>query len=55
MFFSAEANMTKEKLVDKIKELLKTDADLNFLLSLNREELETLVACVRDRVDHLGN
>jgi hypothetical protein len=47
--------MTKEKLVDKIKELLNTDADLNFLLVLKKEELETLVACVRDRIDHLGN
>ena len=54
MFFPAEANMTKEKLVAKIKELLRTDADLNFLLVLKKEELETLVACVRDRVDHLG-
>ena len=46
--------MTKEKLVDKIKELLKTDSNLVFLLDLKKEELETLVACVRDRVDHLG-
>ncbi|MFC1869128.1 DUF3944 domain-containing protein [Thermodesulfobacteriota bacterium] len=42
--------MTKEKLVDKIKELLKADADLNFLLKLKKEELETLVACIRDRL-----
>ena len=46
--------MTKEKLADKIKELLKTDSNLTFLLDLKKEELETLVACVRDRVDHLG-
>ncbi len=43
--------MTKEKLVEKIKELLKTDGDLNFLLILKNEELERLVACIRDRVD----
>ena len=43
--------MTKEKLVEKIKELLKTDGDLNFLLILKKEELERLVACIRDRVD----
>ena len=43
--------MTKEKLVDKIEELLKTDIDLNFLLELKKEELERLVACIRDRVD----
>ena len=43
--------MTKEKLVDKIEDLLKTDIDLNFLLELKKEELERLVACIRDRVD----
>lgn len=42
--------MTKEQLVEKIKELLKTDADLNFLLGLKKEDLETLTACIRDRV-----
>lgn len=46
--------MTKEKLVAKIKELLKTDIDLHFLLTLKKEEIETLVACIRDRVNHLG-
>jgi hypothetical protein len=46
--------MTKEKLVEKIKELLKTDIDLNFLLILDEEELERLVACIRDRVDQVG-
>jgi len=46
--------MTKEKLVAKIMELLKTDNDLNFLLTLKKEEIETLVACIRDRVNHLG-
>ena len=46
--------MNREKLVEKIKELLKTDYDLNFLLGLKKEELETLIACIRDRVDNLG-
>jgi hypothetical protein len=43
--------MPKEKLVEKIKDLLKTDIDLNFLLILEEKELERLVACIRDRVD----
>ena len=43
--------MTKEKLVDKIRNLLETDIALNFLLDLKKEELENLVACIRDRVD----
>ena len=43
--------MTERKLVEKIRQLLKTDIDLNFLLILEEEELERLVACIRDRVD----
>ena len=43
--------MRKEKLVEKIRELLKTDADLNFLLIVKKEELDRVVACSRDRVD----
>ncbi len=46
--------MTKDKLVEKIKELLKTDNDLDFLLELKKEELERLVACIRDRVGEGG-
>jgi len=45
--------MTREKLVEKIRELLKTDNDLDFLLELKKEELERLVACIRDRVDRI--
>ena len=45
--------MTKEKLVEKIKELLKTDIDLHFLFILKKEELERLAACIRDRVDRI--
>ncbi len=52
-FETMGAPMTKDKLVDKIKELLKTDADLDFLLELKKEELERLVACIRDRVDRI--
>jgi len=46
--------MTKEELAEKIKELLKTDNDLDFLLGLKKEEIERLVACIRDRVDKVG-
>ena len=45
--------MTKDKLVEKSKELLKADIDLNFLLILKEEELKRLVACIRDRVDRI--
>jgi hypothetical protein len=46
--------MTREKLVEKIKELLKTDNDLNFLLVWKKGDLEKLLACIRDRVDKVG-
>jgi hypothetical protein len=46
--------MTNEELLKKVKELLKTDADLGFLLPLNKKDLERLVACIRARVDQVG-
>jgi hypothetical protein len=46
--------MTKEELIKKIGEILKTGVDLNFLAILKVEELETLIACIRDRVDQVG-
>ena len=46
--------MAKEKLVEKVKGLLKTDGDLDFLSELKKEKLERLVACIRDRVDQVG-
>jgi hypothetical protein len=46
--------MTKEKLIEIIGTLLKTDADLRFLLQLNEKDLEKLVACIRQRIDQIG-
>jgi len=46
--------MTKEDLVDKIKELLRTDIDLSFLFELKKKDIETLVASIRGRVDQVG-
>jgi hypothetical protein len=46
--------MTKEELVQKIQTLLNTDYDLNFLLELQKKEIETLIACIRDRVEQVG-
>ena len=39
--------MTKEKLIETIQRLLGTDQELNFLLHLKKQELETLLACIR--------
>ena len=46
--------MTNEELIKKVKELLNTDADLDFLLVLKKKDLEKLVACIRGRVDQVG-
>ena len=43
--------MTKDKLIEIIQGILETDVDLGFLLQLKERELETLVACIRERVD----
>lgn len=45
--------MTKEQIVEKIKGILRTDLDLDFLLELKKKELETLISCIRDRVDYM--
>ena len=38
----------------KMSELLETDADLNFLLSLKPEAIERRVTRVKTRVDQIG-
>jgi hypothetical protein len=43
--------MTKEKLIEIMQGILGTDVDLSFLLQLKERELETLIACIRERVD----
>ena len=48
------ADVTNEKLVEIIKGLLAADSDLDFLLRLEKAELETLVACIRDKVGFNG-
>ena len=47
-------DITEEKLVQIVAELLKTDIDLSFLRELKRGDLENLVASIRDRTDQLG-
>jgi hypothetical protein len=52
-FLVEELSVTKEELVDKIRDLLKTDFDLSFFLKLEREEIETLVASIRASTDNV--
>ncbi len=46
--------MTKEKLIGIMQGILGTEVDLSFLLQLKKSELETLVACIRARIDQSG-
>ncbi len=47
-----EQSVSKEKLIEILQSVLQTDIDLSFLTALKKPEIETLVACVRNRVDH---
>jgi len=47
----AEVTLTKDRLIEIIGGLMRTDADLSFLLKLEEAELETLVASIRERID----
>lgn len=47
--------MTKEKLIEILKGILNTDVDLGFLEQLKVNEIEKLVACIRERIDSAGN
>jgi hypothetical protein len=43
--------MTKEDLVDLLKKILNTDANLDFLPDLKPRELETLTARISHRIE----
>ena len=43
--------MEKGVLIQLVRRILKSDTDLNFLLKLEARELETLVACIRVRLE----
>ena len=45
--------MPKRKLIEIIKELLKTDLEMLFLHQLSEDELKDLADSIRDRIDEL--
>jgi len=47
--------MTKEEMIIVLQRVLKTDADLEFLMKLDTNELEILIASIRDRVESRSN
>lgn len=44
--------MGKEELIKTIQRILATDVDLDFLLQLEENDLEILVACIREGIDN---
>jgi len=44
--------MTKSELLAIIYKILDTNDNLDFLLALNSENLKTLIACIRERIEH---
>lgn len=45
---------SKEKLIEILKKVLKTDQDLSFLSTLSQEDLKILVGCIREKVEHFS-
>ena len=46
------SNLTKAKLLEKLLKLLQTDRDLNFLLSLEKKDLTTLLIALGERIEN---
>ena len=44
-------SISKEALIKILNGLLKTETNLDFLLEIKKEDLERLVAVVRDRLE----
>jgi len=47
------SNLTKPELLEIILRLLQTDRDLNFLLSLDDNDLTTLLIALRERIENI--
>jgi hypothetical protein len=47
----ANENISKEKLLEIVRKLLRSDLDLTFLMKLEQREMEQLVAAIRERID----
>jgi hypothetical protein len=43
--------LAKDDLAAIIRKLLRTEAYLDFLLALDENDLRTLIACIRERLD----
>ena len=46
-------DLTKAELLEKILKLLQTNRDMNFLLSLDENNLKTLLVALRGRIEQI--
>ncbi len=46
--------MDRTSLLEIIRKLLKTNDNLDFLLTLPGKDLKTLIGCIRERLDQMG-
>jgi hypothetical protein len=46
------SDLTKPEIMEKLLKLVQTDRDLNFLLSLAKKDLTTLLIALRERIEN---
>ena len=44
--------MEQKRLLEILKKMLKTERSLDFLSQIKKEELENLIALIRDRIEN---
>ena len=47
------SDLTKTEIMEKLLKLVQTDRDLNFLLSLEKKDLTTLLIALRERIENI--
>jgi len=45
-------DLTKNEILEKLLKLMQTDRDMNFLLSLDENDLTTLLVVLRERIEN---
>ena len=46
-------DLTKNEILEKLLKLIQTDRNMNFLLSLDEEDLTTLLVVLRERIENM--
>jgi len=46
-------DLTKNEILEKLLKLMQTDRDMKFLLSLDENDLTTLLVVLRERIENM--